>query len=475
MSDTGNKGFFQSIAGFPPSYWLLNLFQMLEKMAYWIVIIQLPVYIAQKDIPGGLHWGQDVKAWIFLWWALVQNLSPVFAGGFADRFGYKRTLFISFVLGTSGYIMLGLSETIAPFFIGTIILGLGLGIFKPALQGSVAYRLSGRNAALGWGIYFMLLNLAVFIGGPVSKILRDYSWDYVFWGSALIFACNFILLLFFPKIQQNNSRDIKLSELVKKIFSAFFSADIKWFILIMSGFSIIYMQFYETLPNFIFDWVDSTSVVKDLGLPAAMTTKTAMGTMVSYEFLYSINSGLIIIGIALVSWLFARINRLKAIAVGILTASAGLFLCGLTEFGYLTILGIVIYTTGEMITNPRFTEHLGAIAPDGEKGMYLSYLNVSFAIGLGGGSLMGGYIYKYFGEKAGLAKEYLISHFGGGFAGTVPSSAFNIMMQKTGLDGSAATELLWREYSPWLVWIPFLAIGLAAALGMFLYSKKYSR
>ena len=68
--------FFNTIKSFSGQFWVLNILQMIEKLAYWIVLLQMPVYIAQKNAEGGLLWGQETKGIIFFWWAAVQNLSP---------------------------------------------------------------------------------------------------------------------------------------------------------------------------------------------------------------------------------------------------------------------------------------------------------------------------------------------------------------------------------------------------------------
>jgi hypothetical protein len=39
------------------------------------------------------------------------------------------------------------------------------------------------------------------------------------------------------------------------------------------------------------------------------------------------------------------------------------------------------------------------------------------------------------------------------------------------LDAVKATELLWTTYQPYKLWIPFVAVGLASAVGIWLYSR----
>ena len=140
--------------------------------------------------------------------------------------------------------------------------------------------------------------------------------------------------------------------------------------------------------------------------------------------------------------------------------------------GVITISGIIIYTFGEMITNPKFTEHLGSIAPEKSKSMYLSYLNISLAFGLGFGSLLGGFFYGRYGEKATLAMGYLNKNFD--IQSDINlSQSIEILCKESGLNHAQVTDLLWREYDPYLVWMPFIIIGLISVTGMVIYSRKF--
>ena len=471
MSKLSAKDFLKQIRSFPPAFWILNLMQMAERLAFWIALIQLPIFIAQKDAPGGLHWEQATKGIIFFWWALVQNITPVFTGAFADRYGYKKVLAISFSIIISGYLLLSFQREFFPFLAATLVLGFGSGIFKPALQGSIARTLNKENSSTGWGIYVMLLNLAVFLGPPIAIFLKDISWTAVFIGCAVIFALNFIFIFLYRDFPVTESVEIKIRQTFKNIFSRLLKPKIAVFLLLMSGFTIIYMQFYETLPNFIYDWTDSTKLVDIFNLPEFMTAETSRGGMINYEWFYNLNSGLIIIGVVFLSWALSRMRKTVAIFLGMVIASAGLMLSGISMSGMILVVGILTYTTGEMITNPRFNDYMSSIAPENEKALHMSLLNISWAIGLGGGSLLGGWLYGAIGEKAALAKQYLMDN---NLMQSIPegSKAFSLLLEKTGMSASEATSVLWNSYDPWLVWLPFFAVGMISAAGIFIYSKK---
>jgi predicted MFS family arabinose efflux permease len=462
-------GLIENIRSYRGQFWYLNAMQMLERLAFWCALLQLPIYIAQKDADGGLHWEQTDKGVIFFWWALVQNLSPIFAGAFADRYGARRTLGISFILIIFGYAALATQREFLPFLLGALVLGLGSGIFKPALQGEIARSVEGDKASVGWGIYVMLINIAVFLGPPLSIFLKGISWESVFFGCALITSLNFLFLLMIAP-GRTQLHTISPWKIFAKTFRELTKSELLPFVLLMSGFTIIYMQFYETLPNFIYDWVDSSSIAGSLGLPDFMTMTTPRGEMIAYEWLYNLNSGMIILGVVLVSWILSRFRILNIITFGILASAGGLMLAGSAIGGGFVLAGFIVYTLGEMMTNPRFNEFMGSMAPERDKSLYMSFLNIAWAIGLGGGSLLGGYLYKNLGEKSGFAMDYISQNFPDA-AGVSHSNAMEKLIALENTDAAAATRMLWETYDPWTVWLPFLGLAAVSAAGIFIYSK----
>jgi hypothetical protein len=201
-----------------------------------------------------------------------------------------------------------------------------------------------------------------------------------------------------------------------------------------------------------------------------MTMTTPRGEMIAYEWLYNLNSGMIILGVVLVSWILSRFRILNIITFGILASAGGLMLAGSAIGGGFVLAGFIVYTLGEMMTNPRFNEFMGSMAPERDKSLYMSFLNIAWAIGLGGGSLLGGYLYKNLGEKSGFAMDYISRNFPSA-AGITHSNAMQKLAELANTDAAGATQLLWHQYDPWMVWLPFAAIAALSAAGIFIYSK----
>ena len=458
----------------PRAFWMLNLMEMFERLAYYGVRVVIPIYIAQADEIHGLHFTQSQKGFIFMLWALVQTGVPVFSGGFADRYGYKKTIAVSIAIKMAGYVLMATQREFWPFTLGCLVLAFGTAIFKPGLQGSLLQQLNKNNSSIGWGMFYMLVNVGGFLGPPLAHYLYGFSWPMVFYGCAVIVSLNYIMLFTYPDVGAGGTQSGGILRVAATTFRNLIQPRLAAFILIMSGFWLMFMQLYDMLPNFIVDWVDSSGIVRAFHLPAMFTTVTPRGTMITQEWMINANSFLIIFCVVWVAHLVAKMRRVHSILLGIAVASLGLLAAGFTMSGLGCILGILLFSVGEMLASPKMNDYLGVIAPEGQKALYMGYANMPTAIGWAYGSIMGGQIYDAMGDKANLALRYLHDH-GGLDAGVDRTVAVERLQQVLHLDAGAATRLLWATYHPWRLWIPFAAIGVASAIGIAIYARWVRR
>jgi MFS family permease len=458
----------------PRAFWMLNVMEMFERLAYYGVRVVIPIYIAQADEIHGLHFTQSQKGLIFTLWALVQSGVPVFSGGFADRYGYKKTIAASIAIKVVGYLLMATQREFWPFTIGCLVLAFGTAIFKPGLWGSLLQQMNKDNSSVGWGAFYMLVNIGGFLGPPLAHFLYGFSWPTVFYGCAVIVSLNFVMLFTYPDVAAGGEQSGGFLKIAAITFRNLAKPRLAAFILIMSGFWLMFMQLFDMLPNFIVDWVDSSGIVRALHLPAMFTSQTPRGTMIAQEWMINANSFLIILCVVWISHLVAKMRRVHSIQLGIAVASAGLLVTGFTMSGIACILGILCFSVGEMLSSPKMYDYLGVIAPEGEKGLYMGYANMPTAIGWAFGSFLGGQIYDSMGDKANLALRYLRDH-GGLDAGVDRTVAMEKLQQALSLDAGAATRLLWATYHPWRLWIPFAAIGIASSIGIAIYAKWVRR
>ena len=464
--------------------------EMWERLAYYGMRVVVPIYIAQADEPGGLHFTQADKGTIYAWWFVFQSILPTFTGGFADRYGYKKTIFWAINLKVLGYILMATQRDFWGFFIGTMILATGTAIFKPGIQGTLAHSLNERNSSKGWGTFYWLVNVGAMLGPPLAGLLRGWSWDWVFYGCAAIVSINYLMLFTYqdPESGYDNTQNALqvFSDTIKNLLDARLLS----FLFILSGFWLMMYQLWDLHPNFIVDWIDSSGIISTLPfIPEAWTTTTDRGPQMLQENLLNLNAALIVLFVVPLSIVVARIRTLTAMLIGMMVATGGIIVAGVTMSGWVLLAGIALFSLGEMLTGPKKNEYLANIAPEGKKGLYLGYVNVPVGIGGFIGSKMAGHLYGNYGEKAVLAQRYLaektdwlktkgLDAWNGNIAdltsttGVERSDAYNTLKAHLNQSGPEVTQLLWDTYQPYTVWYWFAAIGVASVLALLVYNQR---
>ena len=473
MAPTDNSSFWQQTRRLIWPFWVANIMEMIERLAYYGVRVVIPIYIAQADEIGGLYFSQADKGFIFMWWALVQSALPVFTGGFADRYGYKRQIVVAIALKAVGYLLMASQRQFWPFFAGCLVLAAGTAIFKPPVQGTFARTLTERTSGVGWGFFYLVVNVGGFLGPPLAHFLKGYSWPMVFYGCAVLVSLNLLWLLTYKEVDSGADRSTGVWEVAATTARHLWNLRLLTFMLIASVFWAVLMQLWDMLPNFIVDWVDSAALARHL--PQFMLSRDlSRGPQLAQEWVINLNPFLIILFVAPLSWFVnLKMRRLTSILWGFVIASLGVYLAGASRSIYTVLTGIACFTVGEMLCSPKMYEYLGVIAPPDKKALYLGYANIPLAIGWGYGSFFGGQIYARAGEKAGLALRYLSEVLK---VTELPDrgQAFAVLTARLGQTPAQATQLLWERYDPSQVWTPFAVAGLLAAVALLVFNH-YAR
>ena len=336
-----------------------------------------------------------------------------------------------------------------------------------------------------------MVNVGSLIGHYLSPLLLgaahgEEGWQRLFLFCAGCTAMNYLMLLTFKDVPSGASKTENPFQVLGRTLSNIFEARLITWLLIMSCFWLMMYQLWDLQPNFIEDWIDSSMVAAYVPFDSWQEMGDRGLIRVPQQVLISLNAAMIVLLMVPVSWMVRKLRTLSAMLIGMMVATGGLLVAGLTSHGWILLLGIVLYSLGEMLTGPKKNEYLGRIAPPGKKGLYLGYVNIPIGIGVGFGSWMAGHVYGAYGEKATLALKYLMVHtpFGEGktwdgavktleaATGVPRTEAFVKLQEVVGLDGVQATQLLWDTYQPqYHVWIPFAAIGVVAAIALAIFGQ----
>jgi len=485
--------------GFPVGYWMLNVIEMWERMAYFLVRSVVAIYIMQADEVHGLHFTAMQKGIIYAWWGVFQSILPMVTGGYADRYGYKKTLAFSVTLNITGYVMMAYMTSFWGFFTAVMVLATGTAFFKPSLQGSLAQNLTKDNSSVGWGIFYWIVNVGAAIAPLLASFIRhEYSWRVLFLTAAGITFLNYGMLFTFKDFPSGADKTRNPIQVFWYTLKNIFEVRLISWLLIMSCFWLMMYQLWDLHPNFITDWIDSSplalAIQKITWLPNNWVHLTDRGPQVPQELLLNLNAVLIVVLMIPVSYAVRKMRTLSAMVIGMTVATVGILVAGLTGSGAVFLFGVLFFSLGEMLTGPKKNEYLGLIAPPGKKGLYLGYVNIPVGIGLFVGSNLAGFLYGHYGDKAVLAQKYLIEHTSFGaealpewtgavsqldeLLGVSRTEAMLKLQDVMGIDAIAATQLLWDTYSPHTaVWLPIAAIGFVAIIALIIFNqmaKKWS-
>ena len=437
------------------------------------------------------------------WWAAVQSFLPVFTGGYADRYGYKLTVGIAIAIKVAGYLLMAFAvdlgaaisagaSTTSPghpavywsFMAGATLLAAGTAIFKPGLQGILATQLTHENSSVGWAVFYQLVNVGGFLGPYLASAMRLLDWKWVFIACAVIVCLNYPLLLTFAEPAKTvpsgptRSGAIGVAQTMANSFVGICEPRLMSFLVVFSGFWMMFYQLFDLLPNFITDWVDSAAVLEAIVLPILGAAPEEWGGQVPAEQMINLNSGMIMILAFFVGYLTSKVRSMTAMIVGILISAAAIAGLAMSYGGWGVLAAIAVFSIGEMWASPTKMRYVAAIAPEGKKGLYLGYVNATTGIGWSIGSLVAGELYQTKGDRATLGRQWLTEagHLDAAAATALPKDdVLARVAAAANTDLNGARVLLWDTFDPGQIWYRFAIIGLISMVGLIAFDQITQR
>lgn len=194
--------FKSQVTGFQRNFWIANIMEMFERLAFFSVRAVLPLWMIATADKHGLGLTFTEKGLIFGVWAACQSLIPMLSGSFANYLGYRKSLYIAFTTNVFGYILMANAAGFWSMMVAGIAVGTGTAIFKPPIQGTVASSVTEENSSVGYGIFYWVVNIGGLLAPIMASTLRGndtdgYTWSYVFYAAAIVTALNYIPATFF--------------------------------------------------------------------------------------------------------------------------------------------------------------------------------------------------------------------------------------------------------------------------------------
>ena len=414
--------------GFERPFWVANITEIFERLSYYAVFTVIVLYL-HENLNFSAEEASSLSGQFGGWvWFLA-----IFGGTIADKLGFRRALALAYLILSGAYFLLG--SLAAPWLapvrgimslttLVTIVLilpALGVAMVKPSVVGTTARASKENVRPLGFSIYYTMVNIGGAAGPYTASWVQNHMRiENVFRVAAVsVFLMFFVVLVFFreprkaddappPSIVQtakNFSRVLGNYRLVlpiagvaialklASIFAGFavpwyiwlalFAVALAgfgrfmWFLVIFSGYWVVYWQLFLTLPLFVHDYINpkaDTSFMLGTGPIMVIALTVAIGLLTQ------------------------KIPAFRAVTLGTLVSALAwtpLIIHPSVPMAYLAVASVAL---GEIILSPRYYEYVSRLAPPGQQGTYLGFAFMPVGIGSLIGGLVGGKLIHHYGE-----------------------------------------------------------------------------
>jgi len=467
----------QTFKKFPRVFWVANTIELFERWAWYGFFMLFANYLTSSVDMGGLELSQVQKGLIMGVGTGILYFLPVITGSIADRFGYKRVLVVAFIIYTTAFIAMPMFKSFAGVFFIYLYLALGAALFKPVISATIAKSTTSETASIGFGIFYMMVNLGAFFGPMVTLLFKNSASSLIFYISAGIISLNFILLLFYKEPERKQTTET-IGQSISKVFVNIFEVlrDVKFviFLLIVAGFWTMYNQLFFTLPVFIMQWVDTSSLYDFFHqyLPFFSEHYGTKTGQMQAEFITNFDALYIIIFQVIISSIVMKWRALQSMMAGFLVCAIGMALTLTTQNVMFTLVAIYIFAIGEMAGSPKITEYIGRIAPPDKKALYMGYSFIPVFLGNVFAGFISGNVYQAMSDKTIFIKQEVAAQNINIEAGLSQNEYFEQAASSMKMTASELTNHLWEKYNPSSIWIVILIIGLAAVVSLFFYDAN---
>jgi hypothetical protein len=164
-----------------------------------------------------------------------------------------------------------------------------------------------------------------------------------------------------------------------------------------------------------------------------------------------------------------------SLLVGTILVVAALTLFGLFNLAWLCVVAMVVFSVGEMLASPKYSEFLGNIAPPDKKAMWIGFSQGPILIGATIEGKVGPQLYHMWSDKDVFARQMLVEH--GLTPAQVavealpPGEAFHKLVAITGETPEALTRTLYQTHQVGSTWYFFAMVGVASACLIWVYGR----
>jgi dipeptide/tripeptide permease len=166
-------------------------------------------------------------------------------------------------------------------------------------------------------------------------------------------------------------------------------------IILYSGFWIMYFQMFDSVLWYVQAYVDAASMNNAINAFFELFG-IELNWFFDVEHVTVINAGTIILLQLVVSKIVDKRKAMPTMITGIAIATIGMGILAISTDIWIFLLGIFLFSIGEMTAHPKFISYVGLSAPSDKKAMYMGYIFLYGVFGSSVGGIVGAKLYVHF-------------------------------------------------------------------------------
>jgi POT family proton-dependent oligopeptide transporter len=374
--------------GFERPFWVANISELFERLSYYAVFAVLARYLHE-----GLHFDVERASSLtgmfggWVWFLAIGG------GALADRLGFRRALSIAYLILSFAYFLMGSlgSPWLAPLrdrvplvalvaFV-LVLPALGVALVKPSVVGTTARASKENVRSIGYSIYYTLVNVGSTLGPLLAGWEQDHgSVENLFRIAALsVFLMLFVVLLLFKEPRRaQDAPPATLRQVGKNFLTVLSNPRFMLFLLIFTGYWIVFWQEFIALPLYISTYID----------PHANTAR-----------ILAVDPIVVILFTMVIGFLTKRLHSFHAIVLGTLISSLAWILLIVHPSVWMAVATLVVVAIGEIVQQPRYYDYISRLAPEGQQGTYMGFAFLPLGIGSMIAGKFSGWLMHHFGEQ----------------------------------------------------------------------------
>lgn len=407
------------IDGFKKSFWVANIMELFERIAYYGQATILSIYLRDHLKFTETESGQLSS----IFGGLIYFL-PIFAGAIADKIGFRKAFMFAFSVLALGYFLIGsvAMDQFAglysnmdryPLLVAILVFtAIGGAFIKPSVLGTISYTSTEETKSFGYAIYYWLVNIGGAVGPLIAYFVRDsIGIQAVFVISAvscLLMVISTIVFFDEPMTEEEKTTQ-SLGELFANLIKVLSNFKFMIFLSIFALYWIMFWQIFIIIPYYVTDFIDKDA---------------------PFEIIQSVGAWSIIILQLVVNRLTKNIPSIWSIILGFAISTLCWGIIFLNPTIPMIIVGLIVFSIGEQTQAPRYYEYIADIAPKGQVGLFQGYAFLPVAMGWVFGGTLGGYLYEVFAKQQNNPDILFLTLFGIGVFATVCMFLYNSLFNR---------------------------------------------